>query len=62
MAIPKPCTGFISNHPLWKGEPSYTCKGCINRDPIDPKVKEFILNKDPEKVNCKNYWPAEEEK
>ena len=54
------CGNYYSNHPMIT-EPtqSTTCKGCINRDPIEP-VDAYILNNDPNKINCKVFKEVEE--
>jgi len=56
MIVPiEPCYNFHSNHPMWKGEPSYTCKGCTRWDRIEAENIKFICKNGT--INCKNYSP-----
>lgn len=48
------CYSFESWHPDWNGEPSTTCIGCSNRNPIDETLGYILLDG---KVNCNNYDP-----
>lgn len=50
MAKPKPCYNYHTLHLSYKGEPSYTCKGCGNREPKDATTESFVLPDG--EVNC----------
>jgi len=54
----KPCTKWLGLGLLRPGTPSYTCKGCHNRNPIDPAEKAFVLPGG--RVNCRNFTPPQE--
>jgi hypothetical protein len=43
---------------MFKGEASYTCKGCLNWDPI-VNVDKYVVG---EEINCFNFREAEDEK
>lgn len=53
---PKLCGKYRSNHPNWKGQPSYTCKGCLNWDPI-ADGRGFVIGKT---MNCYNFLEVKE--
>ena len=49
----KPCCNYDTLHLMYNGEPSFTCKNCLNREPVDKGINKFTF---PEgKVNCKNF-------
>ena len=54
------CGNYLSNHPMiTRATRSTTCKGCTNRDVVDTSVKAYILDNNPDKLNCKNFRPVE---
>ena len=51
----KPCHNYDTAHLSYKGEPSYTCQYCLNRQAIDESIEKFVLLDGT--VNCKNFNP-----
>lgn len=49
---PKLCAGFETEHRMWDGTPSYSCKGCSRWQPI-AKNRPFVLEDGA--VNCYNF-------
>jgi len=51
----EPCKNFKINHPLFNGQPSYTCKGCENYLPVKNNDKFVLPNG---RINCKHFKEA----
>lgn len=57
------CKNYQSNHPSIKGKvQSVFCRGCLNRKPIDSTIDAFVIDKDPDNINCINFRGVKEEK